>query len=403
MGVERVVESQLIKMVPDQLQEGMYIARLDRSWLESPFIFQGFPLTTQDELRKLKALCAYVYVDMRRSKFLKKEVSKETLEDIQQVRYEDTVSVENEIPHAFQSYTELGTELDKIFRRARIFGEANVRALKPFLKACAESVTRNANAMIWLSHMREHDSLTAAHAVRVAALSMVIGRHLGLPRQQLETLGLCGLLHDVGKTKIDPALLHKEEPLEDDDMQEIRQHTSYGRDRLLHDPLLPQVVIETAFSHHERIDGTGYPLGIPAETLSYQTRLVSIADAYDSITQDKGKSSVEALKIIYKERGTQFDHALVVKFIEALGLYPPGSLVELNTGEVGIVLTNDPAARLQPKIALVLDKDKQPMQQYIVNLKTIRRDKYDLKIKQTLKNGSFGITLEEFTRHNVHF
>jgi len=388
-------------MAPNQLRMGMYIARLDRPWLESPFLFQGFPLTTLPELEQLRSLCDYVYVDMRKSKFMRQAAGTETLESIQVQQYKDSAVVENEVSCAYRSYQDLATELDRVMRQARIFGEANVRSIRPFIKSCAESIVRNSSAMIWLSHMQEHDSTTAAHGARVAMLSMVVGRHLGLPRQQMETLGLCGLLHDVGKTRLDPALLQKKGDLPPEELRERRLHTAYGRDRLLHDPLLPQVVIETAFSHHERIDGAGYPSGIAAETLSYQTRLVSIVDCYDALTQDESMTSGEALKIIYKERGQQFDRSLVVQFIEAMGLYPPGSLVEMNTGEVGIVLSTDPAARLQPKIALVLDHAKKPMQQYVVNLQTIRRDKFDLRIKSLLRNGSYGVSLESFTRQNL--
>ena len=251
--------------------------------------------------------------------------------------------------------------------------------------------------MVWLAHMHAHSSDVAAHAVRVSVLAMVVGRHLGLASQQLETLGMCGLLHDVGKTRLAPRLLGRDAQLQESEQQEMKRHTHYGRESLLHDPLMPPVVLEAAYSHHERIDGKGYPLGIAADTLSYQTRVVAIVDTYDALCQKEGVDSAKALKRLYNLGGSQLDKALVIKFIEALGLYPAGSLVEMNSGEVGVVIETNVESRLKPKVALVLDKYKKPQPPFQVNLKTLRRDKVDLRIARALPDGSYGVNLQAFT------
>jgi len=393
--VEHVTDSQLIKLKPSQLREGMYIARLDRPWLESPFLFQGFPLTTRKELEQIQALCDYVYVDSRKSRPFVRRGATQTLDKVDKVFWQNATPLEDEITQAAVKIRSLSEEVVVVLRRSRIFGEAHIRHLKPHLKACAESLVRNASASLWLGHMLDHDNALAGHAVRVGLLCMVVGRHLGLPRQQLETVGLCGLLHDIGKTVI-PRDLPPGEAAD----RELRKHTGYGRDLLLHDALLPNVVLEAVYSHHEHVDGKGYPEGIGADALSYHTRLVSIADCYDKLCNTEGKTPSQALQAIYRERGRQFDQQLVVNFIEAIGLYPPGSIVELNSGEVGIVLEAGPEARLRPRIALVRDRNKRPIPQFILNLKTVRQDKTELYITRVLADGAFGVSRARFMESN---
>ena len=166
--------------------------------------------------------------------------------------------------------------------------------------------------------------------------------------------------------------------------------------------------MKVALQHHERLDGRGYPKGALAGTLDFYTRVVAIVDAYDAITSRRcyssPRSSAEALKILYEERGTQFDEKLVVKFIECVGLYPAGALVELSSGEVGVVLAVNPEHRLLPKVALIRDAEKRTIPQRVVDLSASRNEegKPDLRVKSVLVDGSHGIDLEAFTQSNIN-
>lgn len=395
--------SQLVKVAADRLRLGMYVAKLDRPWLGTPFLFQGFPLNDPEEIKQIRGLCQFVYVDVKKSSNRDKKKNKvEQLEDIPKTQYRTSVAVQDEIAAANQSYQGLLSQLRKMMRHSKRHGEAHSKIVKQSIKTCTESIIRNPNAMIWLSHVQQQHAHTAEHGLHVALLAISLGRHLGLPRQSLEILGLCGLLHDVGKSKVDREILDKPGKFSAEEWLQMQRHAEYGRDMLLHDPLLPPVVIEAVYSHHERIDGNGYPRGIAANELSFYTRIITIVDAYDAMISyrpyQSPRTSAEAIKIIYEERGTQFDQSLAVKFIESMGLYPPGSLIEMQSGEVGIVIAADPKARLNPTVALLTNSKKQGTKQTIVNLKTQQGSEAPLAIKQVLLDGKHGISVAAFTQ-----
>jgi HD-GYP domain-containing protein (c-di-GMP phosphodiesterase class II) len=208
--------------------------------------------------------------------------------------------------------------------------------------------------------------------------------------------------------KLDQDILFKPTRLTEEEFNHIKLHAQHGRDLLLSDPMVPSEVIVAAYSHHERMDGRGYPEGLPEQSISFYARAVSIVDAYDAITSRRcyssPKSSAQALKIIYESAGTHFDKKLAVKFIECIGIYPPGSVVEMDSGEVGVVLSADSDNRLLPKIALLRDANKHPIPQRVIDLKLERKKTSGVqhRIKSVLTDGAYDIDLEEFTRYNIN-
>jgi HD-GYP domain-containing protein (c-di-GMP phosphodiesterase class II) len=403
---EQISGKKLVKVNTDKLAMGMYIAKLDRPWLDSPFLFQGFPLERNEDLATLRALCDYVYVDAVKSKSLRRPAKREeSLDDIlkrEKTTYIKAHPVENEIDRAKTDYDVALASVEEILQQAARGETINAKIAKQHVKACVDSVIRNPNALIWLSHIKHVDNHTAEHCLHVGILAIALGRQLGLPRRHLETLGLCGMLHDVGKTRVNLKVLFKQDKLTPEEFEHLKQHPVYGRDLLQHDPMMPPEVIEAAFSHHERIDGQGYPRGIDASMLSFYTRITSIVDAYDGLTSPRmfseQKSSTAALKILYEQRGKQFDQDLVVKFIECVGLYPPGCIVELSSGEVGVVIASDADNRLHPKVVLVLDGNKRPIKKTMIDLKTLdEAQRKEYHIKQVIRDGTYGVRLEEFT------
>lgn len=403
---EQISGKKLVKVTTDKLVMGMYIAKLDRPWLDSPFLFQGFPLERNEDLATLKALCDYVYVDAVKSKTLRRPAKREeSLDDIlkrEKTTYIKAHPVENEIERAKDDYSDALASVESILQQAARGETINAKIAKQHVKACVDSVIRNPNALIWLSHIKHVDNYTAEHCLHVGILAIALGRQLGLPRRHLETLGLCGMLHDVGKTRVNLKILFKQGKLTPEEFEHLKQHPVYGRDLLQHDPMMPPEVIEAAYCHHERIDGLGYPRGLDASTLSFYTRITSIVDAYDGLTSPRmfsdQKSSTAALKILYEQRGKQFDQDLVVKFIECVGLYPPGCIVELSSGEVGVVIASDADNRLHPKLVLVLDGNKHPIKKTVIDLKTLdEAQRKEYHIKQVIRDGTYGVNLEEFT------
>lgn len=400
----------LVKVPTEQLEMGMHVAKLDRPWLETPFLLQGFPIHKQEDLEALRNICEYVYIDVLKTHYLAPEMrSNPIAPGTPTTRYETTTTVEEEIRSASEAYQKSLKEIKALLLNiGNGFDSVQSKLLKQHVKECVDSIERNPSAMMWLTRIKHADQYTAEHCVNVGVLAMSLGRHLGVNRPQLEMLGLAGVLHDVGKMKLDQDILFKQGRLTAEEFQHIKLHTMYGKDLLLSDPLLPGEVISAAYSHHERIDGFGYPEALPEQAISFYARVVSIVDAYDAITSRRcyssPKPSAEALKILYENAGTHFDQKLVVKFIESIGIYPPGSVVEMASGEVGVVLSADPENRLLPKIALLRDANKQPMPQRIVDLKLERSSASgpQHRIKAVLTDGAHGIDLEEFTHYNIN-
>jgi putative nucleotidyltransferase with HDIG domain len=401
-----ITQIELVKTDINKLKIGMYVSKLDKPWLETTFLLQGFPLENKETMTKLQATCKYVYIDERKSKTIINARKILDIKDYVSKDYQHTVTVEEEIKSANRIYDQTSEKLLELLKSSHKTGEINARMIKQCVKTGVASIIRNPNAMIWLSHIKNKNSSTYQHSLRVSILAIALGRQLGLPRQQLETLGLCGMLHDVGKIKINTAILKKTDKLTDTEYDHLKSHIAIGRDMLLHDQLLPPEVLEVAYSHHERMDGQGYPEGLTGSQLSFYTRIVSIVDAYDTMTSKKAyaatKSSASAIKEIYANKGTQFDQTMVVNFIETIGLYPPGCMVELSEGEVGVVIAADPASRLLPTVALLRDNDKMPMHQTIINLRKQNANGIKNKIVKVLKDGSYGISLEEFTTENIN-
>jgi len=145
-------------------------------------------------------------------------------------------------------------------------------------------------------------------------------------------------------------------------MELMRNHAAYGHDILLASKDIPSGAADIAWSHHERMDGTGYPRGLKGEAIGYFSRIIGIIDVYDAITSERiyhnAITSLEALEKMYEWRGTSFDMALVEQFIQCLGVYPTGSEVAMSSGEVGVVISVNREHRLRPKVLLLLDADK---------------------------------------------
>lgn len=400
---------ELVKVPSDQLEMGMHVSKLDRPWLETPFLLQGFTINTQEDLDSLRNICEYVFIDVLKSHYVNPEVrSNVVTPGATPKQYKTTTTVENEIHRAAVAYQQSLDEIKTLLVKIDGGKSVHSKLVKQHVKECVDSIERNPSAMMWLTRIKHADQYTAEHCINVGVLAMALGRHLGVNRDQLELLGLSGVLHDVGKMKLDQEVLFKEGRLTAEEFDHIKLHADHGKEMLESDPSVPPEVVAAAYSHHERMDGHGYPQRLPEKDISFYARVVSIVDAYDAITSKRcyspSRSSAEALKILYDCAGTQFDKQLVVKFIEAIGIYPPGSVVEMDSGEIGVVLSADPDNRLLPKIALLLDANKDPMPQRVIDLKLerTRNSAVQHRIKSVLQDGAHGIDLEAFTRQNIN-
>jgi HD-GYP domain-containing protein (c-di-GMP phosphodiesterase class II) len=256
----------------------------------------------------------------------------------------------------------------------------------------AESVVRNPDALLLVSRLRQQNIAALARALQVSVYMIVFARFLGLARDELELLGLLGLLQDVGKTRLPRAILEKVGPLTPEEAEVARKHVELSARILGATPGLPESLSELALLHHERQDGTGYPRKLRGGEIGLHGSIAAIADTFDALTAIRAYaeplSPSKALSYLYKERGTGYHAELVEQFIQCVGVFPVGAVVELNTGEHGIVISQNLVRRLKPKVMVVLDAQGNPVRPHkILDLdrdpKASRDEPY--RIRRTLE------------------
>jgi putative nucleotidyltransferase with HDIG domain len=399
-----------IKIHISELKIGMFISRLERDWLETPFLMQGFVVESLDDIDTVADYSEYVWIDAVQQSWVPAEERAVNVPKAKsKITYINKVSADEERAAVIGVYRTARRLTKTLLDDIRLGGVINTDQAKETVKDCVHSILRNPDALLWMSKMRSEDEYTSEHCLNVCILAIAFGRHLGMSEPELEKIGLCGLLHDVGKMRVSSSILNKVEALSDKEFNIIKAHTVHGRNLLMSSPGVFNGAVDVAYSHHERIDGTGYPRKLKASGISEFARIIAIVDAYDAMTADRCYSaaipSTEALKNIFKDRGTHFDERLALQFIKCVGLYPPGSLVELVNGLVGIVLETHQRYRHLPKILVVHDINQPLEKEIVLNLSDIEQGLLEKKylIARGLRDGSYGLRIRDFKEKGLVF
>jgi HD-GYP domain-containing protein (c-di-GMP phosphodiesterase class II) len=411
---------QEVKIRVLDLQIGMYVCRLDKDWSETSYPLQGFFIQNDTQIQKLADECEYVYIDVKKQSFAVETapstnksaytappvVTKKTLLSLkgllalldkgddkpdrkQTYQLNDIVShkistTEIKSPKKLASFKQelhiakhahaQASDLLKSFMNTVKQGEnINMLVAEQAIHDCMLSALRSPDALLLASHLYKKNLAIWEHSMKVCVLAINLGRYLNLSDDELMTLGLCGMLHDIGTLLISKEMLEEV----DNDIDKMESHTILGRDILLScSGEFSDIVAEVAYSHHEYLNGTGFPRGLKNEQISAYTRMISIIDLYVTLTtdsaNDKGLTHYEAMLTLLENTDTHLDEVLVDSFIKCLGTYPVGCFVEMNTGEVGIVVEENPEQKLKPKIMLVMTYDKKPCPDYLLDLAALR-------------------------------
>lgn len=357
-------------VAPIDLQKGMYVSELDRPWLETPFLFQGFRITNSDEIKQISSLCDFVFIDTEKSTIPVLEQRATTNNNAIRETEQETARIvkpaepysnkfEEEYPIAESIHQHAQNIAGALFDDVRMGKSLDVEETRRTVNQMVDSILRNPDALVLLASLSKKNDSLAAHAITVCTLSLSFGRYLGLEKDTLGELGIGALIHDIGETKLPDKLLINNDDLSDEDHTLLQSHPRIGVMIVKKLAIASERVIAIVRDHHERADGSGYPGKLVNSGLDICTRIVSIIDTYDSITSGvHGRQKIGldvALKYIYSWREGLFDALLVEKFIQCIGIYPIGSMVELRSGHIGIVISSQPDTRLFPKVLLILD------------------------------------------------
>lgn len=400
------------KIHVSELKIGMYVSRLDREWLETPFLMQGFLVETLDDIETICQYAEHVWVDEVRETYVPPEQRGliRPNKRLGKPAYINKLPAQQEHAQAINVYRDARRLTRSLLQEAQMHGLVNTEQARSTVKDCVQSVLRNPDALMWMSKMRDRDEYTTEHCLNVCILAIAFGRHLGKSEKELERLGLCGLLHDVGKMRVPTEVLNKPGSLTPKEFNIVRAHTVHGRNLLMSSPNMYSGAVDVAYSHHERIDGTGYPRQLPSGGISEYARLIAIVDAYDAMTAERCYApaipTTEALKTIFKDRGTHFDDYYAQEFIKCVGLYPPGSLVQLVNGKVGFVLEANTRYRHLPRVIVVYDPEQpDDKRERVMDLAEIEKGELDrgYLIRRVLPDGSFGLYIKDYREKGLAF
>lgn len=400
---DKITSIVLTKTDVEDLGIGMYVSKLDRPWLESTFLFQGFEIKSIRDLKEVQNQCDYVYIDTEHQEKVhavpntkidkpaspeappppKKKAAPKKLSTFQEwlekrEAPEPKASFEEEIGSAANVFKESSSLVKSYMESIALGRPINIELAKQVVSQCVQSIINAPDALMWLTQLKKKDEYTSQHSMNVCIFSIALGRQINFPVAELEKLGLCGLMHDMGKLKIPLEVLNKPGRFTPEERAVMETHPELGMRLLLSDESLPGCVIDAIYGHHERLDGKGYPRGLPESSIHPYTRIVTIADMYDAITSDRiyknGRTHLEAINIMTTVSGTHLDSGLVIKFIECLGIYPPGNIVEMSNGEIAIVIEVNRKKKLKPKITMLLDENKKKINPRFVDLAKIDLD-----------------------------
>jgi HD-GYP domain-containing protein (c-di-GMP phosphodiesterase class II) len=294
------------------------------------------------------------------------------------------VPLHEELQQAKHIYTHSLHTAQQVMEAFKNSGEADIEAGSNAVEGIVESVSRNANALLAISKLRTQDDYTFLHCINVATTAVIFAKHLGYEDTALHTVGLAGFFHDLGKMEIPLEILNSPRRLTEKEFAVMRNHPTIGYKHLKNIPDLSDLVIRGALEHHERINGKGYPDGKKGDEIGPAGKILAIVDVYDALSSRRVYKDPMAphssLGLLYCMRGEDFVPELVERFIQCVGIYPPGSLVQLNDHCLAVVAQVDPAEPLRPQLVIVRDPDGRIAPHTMIDLKIHKT----LQIKQCL-------------------
>ena len=428
--------SGVIQLGVDELKLGMFVSQLDRPWLETPFLLQGFMIETVEDIEEIKKHCEYVYIDVVKGKAPAKYNPKAVIQSSKPAprvkdkqvagllsltrtpetqraleamfphrklkHYQDETSAEAELRTAKKIFKEFNASVVDLVSEVRSKNTFDIDRVKVAVDPMVDSIMRNPDACMWLARLKNKDSYTYKHSLGASVWAVALGRQIGLPKVDLKNLAVGSMLCDVGKLRLPDGLLNKQGRLSKGEFTMVKSHVELGLEALKESPGVNKQILDIVAFHHERFNGKGYPHKLKGTKIPVLSRIAAIADCYDAMTSERvyaaAISPSLAVRKLYEWRDEDFQSELVEEFIQAVGLYPAGTLVELSDGSVGIVISESRTRRLKPKLLLLLDSKKQALEEIEeLDLQEVAENSAEedpLYIVNSLSPGSYGIDPE---------
>jgi HD-GYP domain-containing protein (c-di-GMP phosphodiesterase class II) len=318
--------------------------------------------------------------------------------------YTDACTAKEETPAATKAYNIASTLFSDININIERNLKVDIRAAHEVVDTLCASVVRNPDAALLLAQLKTTGKELYDNAIKTSVHLLAFGRHIGLPRKELSILGLGGLLMDIGKLRLPKDIQTKSNLfLKPAERKLIKQHVCYGEEIIAQSTDIPEEVSKIIAQHHERENGSGYPHGLYVNKLHAYGRMAAIVDCYEElIAPQPGMPSLrpfQAFKELRDNSNSGLNYTLVEQFTQCIGMFPVGSLVELNTGEVAIVLTHNRTQRFLPSVMIICDAKKKPYGTPItLDLRTTAPGPGGAQytITRDLPQGAYGIDAKQY-------
>jgi putative nucleotidyltransferase with HDIG domain len=294
--------------------------------------------------------------------------------------------VKSDIAAIRQMYSNAVIAAEQVYDAAEVEGMPDAPAAVQTVEGLAEAVTQNRTALMALTAMRNYDNYTFTHMVNVSILAMAQARAVGIDGKLLREFGISALMHDIGKVRTPKEVLNKPGKLTDEEFTIMRRHVVDGAEILRRTPEMPVLAPVVAFEHHLRLDGSGYPRAVRRDSLNLGSMLCAISDVYDAMRSQRvyqqAHPTDRILAVLKRNEGAQLDQHLVRRFVQLLGIYPPGNLVRLTTGEVAVVLRVHAPDPHRPRVRVLFSADNVRLDlPFERNLWEFQRDKSETELQ----------------------
>ena len=395
------------------LQKGMFVSKLDMPWSATAFPIQGFLIESNEQVDQLTSMCQHVYIDLRLSKHVpyehkttldivkspkadtaesrvlakrKKQIkAKSRLEKFRFTQYESTTTFSREIGPAKEVYDEASITLSDIIKRRADLNKHDMQSLKAVSVKMVRSALNNPDALNWVAKINSSYKSLYQYALSTTITGVIFARHLGLEQRKIEFLTLSLLLRTIGLSKLKKSELIKYSP--DNVSEEYKRHLFMTLNKVASFKALPSSIYNTLENHCENIDGTGYPAKKVGNKIPMLSQIVRLVVYYDELVnplvEQRAISASKAISKINSKVGKYFEAGLVEQFVQAVGIYPTGSFVELNDTSIGMVMEQNPDKRLRSSLAILInDHGVNLHEPILVDLSSKRFD--HLSIKQSV-------------------
>ncbi|HEY1092762.1 MAG TPA: HD-GYP domain-containing protein [Burkholderiaceae bacterium] len=369
----------LKRITADQVLLGMYIESLEGSWLQHPFWKTRFLLREADDVAALRrGGAAGVWIDTSKGRDLP-AVDAPAAARAPEAALPPTpapatkqVDAADEMQRAAQVLERSKQAVVGLFNDARMGKALEVEHCLEVVEDVSASVLRNASALISLARLKTKDEYTYLHSVSVCALMVSLAQGLKLDEAQTREAGVAGLLHDVGKMLVPEQVLNKPGRLSDDEFTVMKLHPTRGHELLLRSGAISAGALDVCLHHHEKMDGSGYPHRLQGEQISQLARMGAVCDVYDAITSERPYKqawrAADSLSRMAQWAG-HFDQAIFHAFVRAVGIYPLGTLVRLESQRLAVVIDQRPAQLTRPLLRVFFSaKSKERITPLVLDL-----------------------------------